>query len=125
MYSYNDFERLFIRYQAEAVPAGETLMKFCLRNKVPYNLFEKWYRDTRHKVVPVKVNGQPVDSASSSPEPAETEKVPSIQNINSEEVTPGLLYSINLRISNGMEIRQNRLTYKRLCQLVEKLEALC
>ena len=100
-------------------------MKFCLRNKVPYNLFEKWYRDTRHKVVLVKVNGQPDDSASNSPRPAETEKVPSIPNVNSEEVTPGLLYSINLRISNGMEIRQNRLTYKRLCQLVEKLEALC
>lgn len=75
MYSYNDFERLFIRYQAEAVPAGETLMNFCLRNKVPYNLFEKWYRDTRHKVVPVKVNGQPTDSTSSSKESAEVEKV--------------------------------------------------
>jgi hypothetical protein len=125
MYSYNDFERLFIRYQAEAVPAGETLMDFCFRNKVPYNLFEKWYRDTRHKVVPVKVNGQPTGSVPSSPVPAEAEDVPSSHSDKTKEVTTELLYSIDVRISNGMEIRQNRINYKRLCQLVEKLEAIC
>ena len=42
MYSYNDFERLFLRYKLEGLPAGVSLEKFCLSNKVPYNLFEKW-----------------------------------------------------------------------------------
>ena len=45
MYSNSDFERFFIRYKAEAVPAGESMQKFCFRNKLPYNLFEKWYKD--------------------------------------------------------------------------------
>ena len=51
MYSYNDFERLFVRYKAEVVPVGISIQKFCTANKVPYNLFERWYKDTRHKIV--------------------------------------------------------------------------
>ena len=46
MYSSEDFERLFIRYKGEAYPKGESIQAFCQRNKVPYNLFEKWYKDT-------------------------------------------------------------------------------
>ena len=41
MYSSSDFERLFIRYKAEAMPEGESIQAFCLKNKVPYNLFHK------------------------------------------------------------------------------------
>lgn len=52
-FSSEDFEWFYIRYKAEGVPHGETLQGFCSRNKVPYNLFYKWYQDTRHKVVPV------------------------------------------------------------------------
>ena len=59
MYSNSDFERFFIRYKAEAVPGKESIQTFCLKNKVPYNLFEKWYKDTRHKLVSVQVKGQP------------------------------------------------------------------
>jgi len=55
MYSNSDFERFFIRYKAEVVPAGESLQNFCFKNKPPYNLFEKWYMDTPHKVVPFQV----------------------------------------------------------------------
>ena len=55
MYSSEDFERLFIRYKSESYPKGESIQTFCHRNNVPYNLFEKWYKDTRHKVVEVKV----------------------------------------------------------------------
>ena len=25
--------------------------QFCSRNKVPYNIFYKWYKDTRNKIV--------------------------------------------------------------------------
>lgn len=59
MYSSSDFERLFIRYKAEALPSGDSILSFCNRNKVPYNLFEKWYKDTCHKLVPVHVDGDP------------------------------------------------------------------
>ena len=51
MYSYNDFERLFLRYKLEGIPAGVSIEKFCMSNKVPYNLFFKWYKDTRKKFV--------------------------------------------------------------------------
>lgn len=50
MYSSEDFESLFIRYKSEAYPNGESIQTFCLRNKIPYNMFEKWYRNTRHKI---------------------------------------------------------------------------
>lgn len=49
MYSSEDFERLFIRYKGEAYPKGESIQTSCHRSNVPYNLFEKWYKDTRHK----------------------------------------------------------------------------
>lgn len=39
MYSYNDFERLFLRYKLEGIPAGVSIEKFCMSNKVPNNLF--------------------------------------------------------------------------------------
>lgn len=59
MYSYNDFERLFLRYKLEGIPAGVSIEKFCMSNKVPNNLFFKWYKDTRKKIVPVQVLGAP------------------------------------------------------------------
>ena len=55
MYNNEDFERLFIRYKGEAYPKGESIQTFCHRNNVPYNLFEKWYKDTR-KQIPTKTN---------------------------------------------------------------------
>ena len=67
MYSYNDFERLFLRYKLEGIPAGVSIEKFCMSNKVPYNLFIKWYKDTRKKIVPVQVLGAP-SSESEMPE---------------------------------------------------------
>ena len=50
MYSYNDFERLFLRYKLEGVPSGVSIEQFCLSNKVPYNLFSKWYKDSRKPI---------------------------------------------------------------------------
>ena len=40
MYNSSDFERLFIRYKAEAIPQGESVQDFCVRNKMPHNLFQ-------------------------------------------------------------------------------------
>ncbi len=32
-----------------------------MKNKVSWNLFNKWYRDTRHRIVPVDVEGRPME----------------------------------------------------------------
>lgn len=49
MYSSEDLERFYFQYQSEDLPHGESLQSFCLRNKVPHNVFYKWYMDTRKK----------------------------------------------------------------------------
>ena len=49
MYSSEDLERFYFQYQTEAVPHGMSLQSFCSKNNVPYNLFYKWYKDTRKK----------------------------------------------------------------------------
>ena len=59
MYSSEDFERFYFKYQAEALPYGQPFQSFCLSNKVPYNIFSKWYRDTRREVVAVLVDDCP------------------------------------------------------------------
>ena len=121
MYSSSDFERLFIRYKADAMPQGESIQDFCIRNKVPYNLFHKWYKDTRHHIIPVHVEGQPETEAnlqkevSSSPTPERKE--------NTEPCPVRMM--IDIRMSNGMHIQQRNLNCQSLKRLVEKLEVLC
>ena len=62
MYSSEDLERFYFQYKTEALPHGESIQNFCVRNKVPYNIFSKWYKDTRKKIVEVKVDGMPSDT---------------------------------------------------------------
>ena len=45
MYSSEGLERLYFQYQTETLPHGESLL--CLKYKVPYNIFQKWFKDTR------------------------------------------------------------------------------
>ena len=124
MYSYNDFERLFVRYKLEGLPAGVSIEKFCMSNKVPYNLFAKWYKDTRKKIVPIQVLGAP------SPE-AEMKEIPSPIPEQKPEVDTRLSSHTELRIlvdirmSNGVHVSQKNLSYEGLKSLVEKLEGLC
>lgn len=118
MYSNSDFERFFIRYKSEALRNKESIESFCLRNKVPYNLFEKWYRDTRHRLVPVKVEGHPDSLPPEQPESNLQESQPAS---NPETVR----IMVDIRMSNGVHIQQRNLSHAGLIQLVEKLEALC
>ena len=124
MYSYNDFERLFLRYKLEGLPAGVSLEKFCLSNKVPYNLFEKWYKDTRKKIIPVQFLG------ASSPEAGMKEIASSIPEQKPEADTrfsshAELRILVDLHMSNGVHLSQKNLSYAGLKSLVEKLEGLC
>lgn len=114
MYKNSDFERLFIRYKSEAVPAGMSMQKFCDQNKVPYNLFIKWYKDTRHQIVPVTVEGSP------SEKPSESSSTP-----DAESSKPSTRILVEIRMSNGLHIRQGNLSYESLRSLVENLEVLC
>ena len=66
MYSNEDLERFYFQYQTEALPSGESVQSFCKRNNVPYNIFSKWYKDTRKRIVEVSVEGRP--SLESSPD---------------------------------------------------------
>ena len=116
MYSSEDFERLFIRYKGEAYPKGESIQTFCHRNNVPYNLFEKWYKDTRHRVVEVNVSGHPSQQETDKPQEEGQEK---------EERRTEVRILLDLRISNGLHLRQGGLSYVQLKRLVEKLEGLC
>lgn len=104
----------FIRYKAEAMPQGESIQDFCLKNKVPYNLFNKWYMDTRHHNIPVHVEGQPQPEASSplSERQEETEPQP-------------VKIMIDIRMSNGIHIQQRNQNCQSLKRPVEKLEVLC
>lgn len=116
MYSNSDFERFFIRYKAEAVPAGESLQEFCFRNKLPYNLFEKWYKDTRYKLVSVQVEGSPASLPVST---SENEVPTSPQSLDIPRIM------VDIRMTNGIHIQQRNLTYDGLKRLVGKLEVLC
>lgn len=115
MYSSNDFERLFIRYKAEALPSGESILSFCTRNKVPYNLFEKWYKDTRHRLVPVHVDGRP------SAEQSVMEELPPEQKVHPDSVR----ILVDIRMTNGLHVQQRNLDYAGLKLLVGNLEVLC
>ena len=116
MYSSEDLERFYFQYQTEALPHGESIQSFCLKNKVPYNIFSKWYKDTRKKVVEVKVDGRPSDvekeaCVQSDPSPSQSASVVRI--------------FLELRMSNGLHLSQKNLSFQDLVHLVEKLEGLC
>ncbi|MUU00102.1 hypothetical protein DW831_06790 [Bacteroides uniformis] len=57
MYSSEELERFYFQYQTDALPHGESLQSFCVKHKVPYNIFQKWFKDTRRKVVEIRIAG--------------------------------------------------------------------
>lgn len=115
-YSSEEFERFYIRYKAEGVPHGETLQGFCSRNKVPYNLFIKWYQDTRHKVVPVTVDGMPENLST---------KEPSDGSERTDRQPTPVRIMIDIRMTNGLHVSRRGMSYSELQRLVNNLEVLC
>lgn len=117
MYSSEDLERFYFQYQTEAMPKGISIEQFCLRNKVPYNIFNKWYRDTRKKIVEVQVDGKPVQAGHQHANPSEEKKV--------QEEKSSVRILVEIRMTNGLHLSQKNLSYQELKRLVEKLEGLC
>lgn len=119
MYSSEDLERFYFQYQTEALPHGVSIQDFCLRNKVPYNIFSKWYKDTRKQIVEVVVDGRP------SEEKEKALPVPSSQPTPPAASSSCVRILVEIRMSNGLHISQKNLGYQDLVKLVEKLEGLC
>lgn len=120
MYSSEDLERFYFQYQTEAMPKGISIEQFCSRNKVPYNIFYKWYKDTRNKIVEVKVDGLP-NSAQEEPK----QEIPSQEPSSTVTKPSGVRILVELRMTNGLHISQKNLSYQELKRLIEKLEGLC
>lgn len=116
MYSSEDLERFYFQYKTEALPHGVSIQDFCVRNKVPYNIFSKWYKDTRKQIVEVTVDGLPSEEEASA--------APSRPQPHSPSGTPVRIL-VEIRMSNGLHISQKNLSYQALLKLVEKLEGLC
>ena len=116
MYSASDFEKLWFLYKTDGEPQGVSINDFCLRQGVPYPEFNKWFRKTHKAVVPVKVEGMPIQESS------DMESSPSKLSSN-KRFSGGILVSIQTR--DGLHIRRGNLDYRGLVDLVEKLEGLC
>ena len=121
MYSSEDLERFYFQYQTDALPHGESLQSFCVKNKVPYNIFQKWYKDTRNKVVEVQIDGVPEIGRGEKPKTGDQAR-PESQSRNNDN--PVRIW-VDLRISNGLHLSQKNLSYQDLVRMVEKLEGLC
>ena len=120
MYSSEDLERFYFQYQTEALPRGESLQSFCVKNKVPYNIFQKWFKDTRKKVVEVQVDGAPEIAHEEKTKTGDRPK-PELKSSNDNPVR----IWIDIRISNGLHLSQKNLSYQDLVRMIEKLEGLC
>lgn len=113
-------QQAFYSYKAEAMPEGESIQSFCLKNKVPYNLFHKWYKDTHHQIVPVHVEGHP-EADSDSPTEAPSSPIPESKT---DTESGSVRIMIDIRMTNGMRIQQRNLTYM-IKNMISKLEGLC
>ena len=104
MYSSKDSERFHFQYQTEALPHGVSIQNFCVRNKVPYNIFSKWYKDIRKPIVEVKVDGCPQEGANHQA------VHPSLPSVAASADSPVRLL-VEIRMSNSLHISQKNLNY--------------
>lgn len=125
-YSNEDFENFYVRYKAEGLPQKISIQQFCIQNKVSWNLFNKWYRDTRHRIQEVTVTGRP----EGKPEETATEQTAMpASEVSQEETAPvesgSVRIMVDIKMSNGLHVFQKNLSYRKLLTLVENLEVLC
>lgn len=120
MYSSEDLEIFYFQYQTECLPNGESVQSFCKRNKVPYNIFQKWYKNTCNKIVEVQVEGLLAVRSSGN-------AVASTKSPLENDVTKGsdVRIRFELCVSNGLRLSQKNLSYRDMVHLIERLEGLC
>lgn len=127
-YTDSDFERFYLRYKAEALPLDIPVKTYCIRNNVPYNKFNKWFRDTRHRIVPVVVDGMPEGHGDSVEEAIPTEgqqPTSAFQEQQPFDKTRQLRIMVDIRMTNGLHLRRRNMSYAELRDLVERLEGIC
>lgn len=92
-----------------------------MKNKVPYNIFEKWNKDTRKKIVEVLVDGRPEDAD----EPDEgSDRLARPAPLSSDSVPPVRIW-LDLRMSNGFYLSQKNLSYQELVRMIGRAYAEC
>lgn len=113
MFSSKDFEKCWFLYQSEGLPYNLSIEEFCLKQGVPVNEFNKWYRDTHKRIHPIQVDGALVLE---SKENGSAEQAPSQGPVR---------IAVTICMSNGVFIKRKNLSYESLQRFVEKLEGLC
>ncbi len=113
MFSSKDFEKCWFLYQSEGLPYNLSIEEFCLKQGVPVNGFNKWYRDTHKRIHPIQVVGAPVSEA----------KEDSSEDQNSSKASVRI--AVTICMSNGVFVKRKNLSYESLLRFVEKLEGLC
>lgn len=117
MISNSDFEKAWYLYKTEYEPKNVSINEFCVSKGIPYRDFNTWFRKTHKQVVPLEVEGMPVDSSSSTgPSPDSSSSAPKSKK--------GGIHVL-IHTSDGLQIQKKGLTYQGLVHLVEKLEGLC
>ena len=114
MCSSEDCEKLWFLYKLEGEPNGMTIEQFCIKQGVPYQVFNKWFRDRKKRIVPVEIVGRDED-----PKPELEEK----KSKGSKRAS--CVKYMKLVFGNELRIEKKNLSYQELKELVEKLEGLC
>ena len=100
------------------MPKNLSLQEFCSMNQIPFNLVNKWYKDTRHKISEVRVAGAPQINEEA------TKHVTSDKEDQREKQSP-LRILLDLRMSNGTQIRRGGMSFDELKKQISNLEVLC
>ena len=61
MCSSEDCEKLWFLYKLEGEPKGVSIEQFCIQQGVPYQVFNKWFRNRKKRIVPVEIVGRDED----------------------------------------------------------------
>ena len=110
MFSSKDFEKCWFLYQSEGLPHNLSIEEFCLKQGVPVNEFNKWFKTTHKRIHPVHVDGMP-EVKSDTPA--------------SSDSSSGVRIAVTICTTSGLYIKRKNLSYENLVSFVENLEGLC
>lgn len=102
------------------------MQAFCSTRNIPYNAFEKYlkmrrYFSTAHKI---QITGVPeLENEGKEASASADDQLSTCEAFAHNEASVRIM--IDIRMTNGINIRQKNLNYEGLRALVEKLEVLC
>ena len=105
MFSSKDFEKCWFLYQSEGLPYNLSIEEFCLKQGVPVNEFNKWFRDTHKRIHPIQVSGVPT---SETKQGASEDQAPSKESVR---------IAVTICMSNGLFVKRKNLSYESLLKL--------